>query len=61
MPVTLTPRERKALKGRAHALDPVVQIGHAGATPRLTAEARASLDALRERWTTIFSAAGRDA
>ena len=45
MPVTLTPRERKALKGRAHALDPVVQIGHAGATPRLTAEVDRALTA----------------
>lgn len=45
MPVTLTPRERKALKGRAHALDPVVQIGHAGATPRLVAEVDRALTA----------------
>lgn len=45
MPVTLTPRERKALKGRAHALDAVVQIGHAGATPRASAEVDRALTA----------------
>jgi RNA-binding protein len=30
--VTLTARERAALKARAHALEPVVQIGQAGLT-----------------------------
>ena len=29
----LTPAERRALKARAHHLDPVVMIGDAGATP----------------------------
>jgi RNA-binding protein len=38
MPVTLTPRERAHLKARAHALEPVVHIGHAGITAELTAE-----------------------
>jgi RNA-binding protein len=31
-PVTLTARERAALKARAHALEPVVRLGHAGLT-----------------------------
>lgn len=38
MPHTLTPAERKALKARAHALDPVVLIGDAGLTPAVMAE-----------------------
>ena len=38
MPVTLTPRERAALKARAHALEPVVQIGQSGVTPAVIAE-----------------------
>ncbi len=29
---SLTPRQRAALKARAHALEPVVRIGHAGLT-----------------------------
>ena len=32
MPITLTARERAYLKARAHALEPVVQIGHGGLT-----------------------------
>jgi putative YhbY family RNA-binding protein len=38
MPVTLTNRERSHLKARAHALEPVVQVGHAGLTDRVAAE-----------------------
>jgi RNA-binding protein len=45
MPVELTPRERVALKGRAHALEPVVQIGHAGLTDTVVAEADRALTA----------------
>jgi RNA-binding protein len=30
MPVLLTPRQRAQLKARAHALEPIVQIGKAG-------------------------------
>jgi RNA-binding protein len=30
--VTLTSRQRKHLRGLAHALEPVVQVGHAGVT-----------------------------
>lgn len=38
MPHTLTPAERKALKARAHALDPVVLIGDAGLTAAVMVE-----------------------
>ena len=38
MTLTLTTRERAALKARAHALEPVVQIGSNGVTERLVAE-----------------------
>ena len=45
MPHTLTPIERKALKARAHDLDPVVMIGDAGLTPAVMAEIDRSLSA----------------
>jgi putative YhbY family RNA-binding protein len=45
MPVHLTTRERAALKGRAHALEPVVQCGHAGLTDAVIAEADRALTA----------------
>ena len=45
MPHTLTPAERKALKARAHALDPVVLIGDAGLTPAVMAEIDRALTA----------------
>jgi putative YhbY family RNA-binding protein len=38
MPVSLTNRERSQLKARAHALDCVVQVGHAGLTDKVVAE-----------------------
>jgi len=38
MPVHLTPRERTSLKGRAHALEPIVQVGQAGLTDAVVAE-----------------------
>jgi RNA-binding protein len=38
MPVSLTSRERAQLKGRSHALEPVVQVGHAGLTDKVVAE-----------------------
>jgi putative YhbY family RNA-binding protein len=38
MPITLSPRERAHLKGRAHALEPVVHVGHAGLTDAVIAE-----------------------
>lgn len=45
MPVSLTPRERAKLKARAHALEPVVQLGHAGVTDRVVAEVDRALTA----------------
>jgi RNA-binding protein len=45
MPVTLTPRERAHLRGRAHGLEPVVQTGTAGLTDRLMAEVDRALTA----------------
>jgi RNA-binding protein len=38
MPASLTPRERARLKARAHALEPVVHVGHAGLTDAVLAE-----------------------
>src|SRR6187200_2790659 len=45
MPVHLSPRERSALKGRAHALEPVVQVGQAGLTDAVVAETDRALAA----------------
>lgn len=45
MPPELTPRQRKALKARAHALDPVVQVGHAGLSDPVMAELDKALNA----------------
>ena len=45
MPVTLSARERAHLKGRAHAIEPVVHVGQAGVTPEVTAEVDRSLTA----------------
>jgi len=45
MPVHLTPRERTALKGRAHALEPIVQVGQAGLTDAVVAETDRALRA----------------
>ena len=45
MPVALTARERAHLKGRAHALEPVVHIGHGGATEKVLAEVERALAA----------------
>ncbi len=45
MPVSLTPRERARLKARAHALEPVVQVGQAGLTDALAAEVDRALTA----------------
>lgn len=41
----LTPGELRALKARAHALDPVVQIGDGGLTAAVRNEIDCSLDA----------------
>lgn len=45
MAVELTTRERAHLKARAHALEPVVQAGHAGVTDALVAEVERALTA----------------
>ena len=42
---TLTTRERAHLKARAHALEPVVRIGHAGVTDAMIAEINRALEA----------------
>lgn len=34
----MTPRERKAMKARAHALDPIIHIGEKGLTDAVIAE-----------------------
>ena len=41
----MTPSERKALKARAHKLDPVVMIGAKGLTDEVLAEIERALDA----------------
>lgn len=41
----LTSRERAHLKARAHALEPVVQIGNSGLTERVIAEVERTLTA----------------
>src|SRR6478736_665211 len=43
--VQLTPRQRAALKARAHPLEPVVTIGQAGASAAAIAEVERSLAA----------------
>ena len=45
MPVSLTPRERVTLKGRAHALEPVVQLGRTGLTDSVVKEVHRALTA----------------
>jgi len=45
MPVLLKPRERAQLKARAHALEPVVQVGNAGLSDAVVAEVDRALTA----------------
>ena len=45
MAVSLTPRERKHLKARAHPLEPTVHIGHGGLTDSVAAEIDRALTA----------------
>lgn len=45
MPVPLSPRERKHLKARAHALEPVVTVGQAGLTEAVVREIDRALTA----------------
>ena len=60
MPVTLTPRERQKLKARAHALEPVVQVGQAGVTDQVAKELDRAL-AAHELIKVKVTAADRDA
>lgn len=45
MIVALTPRERAALKARAHALEPVVMVGQGGVSDAVVAEIDRALTA----------------
>jgi RNA-binding protein len=45
MTVPLTPRERAHLKGRAHGLEPVVQVGQGGLTDAVGVELERALTA----------------
>ena len=45
MPIVLRPRQRAHLKARAHALNPIVQIGQGGASARAVAEVDRALTA----------------
>jgi RNA-binding protein len=45
MSLALTARQRSALKARAHALEPIVQIGQAGLSDAVVAEADRALTA----------------
>ena len=45
MPIALRPRQRAHLKARAHALNPIVQIGQGGASETLVAEVDRALTA----------------
>lgn len=59
MPVALTARERAHLKARAHALEPVIQVGNAGLTDAVAAEIERTLAARELIKVKIL--AGRDA
>jgi putative YhbY family RNA-binding protein len=45
VPLTLTPRQRAELKARAHALQPVVQVGQAGASDAVLTQVDRALTA----------------
>jgi RNA-binding protein len=53
--LSLTPAERKALRGQAHHLDPVVSVGNDGLTPAVLKEADAALKAHGLIKVRIFS------
>ncbi|HVR43922.1 MAG TPA: ribosome assembly RNA-binding protein YhbY [Thermoanaerobaculia bacterium] len=44
-PTELTPRQRKHLRGLAHALEPTVRVGRAGVTTEVAAETDRTLEA----------------
>lgn len=56
----LTPRERQKLKARAHALEPVVQVGNAGVTDQVAKELDRAL-AAHELIKVKVTAPDRDA
>jgi RNA-binding protein len=60
MPVSLTPRERASLKGRAHALEPIVFLGQAGLTDAVVVETDRALTA-HELIKVKIGAADREA
>jgi RNA-binding protein len=43
MPISLTAKDRARLKAKAHALEPNVSVGHAGATKAVIAEVERAL------------------
>jgi RNA-binding protein len=43
-PLELSERQRRHLRGLAHALKPVIRLGNAGLTPAVTAETARALD-----------------
>ena len=45
MPIVLRPRQRAHLRARAHAVEPIVQIGQGGASSRVVAEVDRALTA----------------
>lgn len=45
----MTPRERTALEAHAHPLEPIVQVGQAGASDAVLAEIDRALTANRSR------------
>ena len=45
MTISVTPAERKALKARAHALDPIIHLGEKGLTAAVMAEVDRALGA----------------
>ena len=45
MPLQLSPAERRALKARAHALEPTVLVGSGGFTPAVAGEIERNLTA----------------
>lgn len=56
----LTERQRKYLRGRGHALNPVLLVGQHGMTPAVIAEAKRALHD-HELIKVKFRGAGRDA
>ena len=60
MPLALTSSERRALRARAHALDPVVMISDAGLTTGVLAEIDRNLTSHELIKVRVFTAARAD-